>query len=169
MTHDFYLIGLAHYKVDKRYADVSEFEFIMAEDKSQMQVSICVAGWIKEKEDFVNLWKGFEPVALDKYCIQYEPEAFARLGRGLEEMVAKALVGTAAVKVVETTTLAALTWPIAVLKAGNAIDNRTLVCRIVIFSLVCLPKHCPQGWADSRRCPAEQSPRRTPSTIASSF
>lgn len=124
--------GLTKYKVERRYLDIKDFEFVPVAVAVRMRVAIGISGWIREEEDVTLPWTNLASLTIDVYAIRCQIEAFQELGSALKTIMTNAAVKYAAVGVIKTTALsaavAAMMWPAAVLQVAKLIDNPWSVC-----------------------------------------
>jgi hypothetical protein len=124
--------GLASYKVERRYQDISSFHFRPVTSQDQMRVAVGVSGWITEDADIYRPWMGLAVPGVDLFVLEVEKASFKTLGSALSTLLKTSAVGYAASEILRTTALAtamaALSWPVTVLKAGALIDNPWSVC-----------------------------------------
>ena len=124
--------GLASYKMERRYRDITSFHFVPMVAKNQMRVAIGLSGWINEDKDITNPWTGLITLGRDVFALECEKEAFQNLGSALKRLAIGTAMTVAAKHAIINTTLqtaiAALAWPVAMLQATSFIDNSWSVC-----------------------------------------
>lgn len=124
--------GLAGYKMERRYQNISSFHFRPIVSTEQMRVALGVSGWIEKDEDLFDPWIGLAIPGVDLFVLEVEKEAFKSLGSALQTLITKSAVGYAAAGVLKATALSAavsaLSWPVTIVKAGSLIDNPWSVC-----------------------------------------
>jgi len=138
-----YSTRLIGYKVDKRIADVKEFEFKPMTEKSKpeskegsMSVVMCINGWHYKdgegaEEELNEIWgRGFVPYyapGREVYAIQWETKEQKAFGSALSDLAAKQLTGYAVAKTVAMTSLgavaAAMAMPVLIIDLADIIDN----------------------------------------------
>ena len=130
--------GLASYRVSRRFADLKDFKFIPLKDferNRSLRVCITISGWIKNESDFTGPWiENYlknESVELaiqsEVYCLAFEKDIMCSLGRAMQDFIKSSAVTIAASEFFKYTLTAAassaLLFPVAVLQAGDLIDN----------------------------------------------
>ena len=130
--------GMASYRVSRRFADLKDFKFIPLKDSCRnknMRVCITISGWIKTESDFTSPWietyleNESEELAIQSevYCLQFEKEIMISLGRAMSDFIKSSAVTLAASEFLKYTVTAAassaLLFPVAVLQAGDLVDN----------------------------------------------
>jgi hypothetical protein len=107
----------------------SEDEKEGAEQASQhdhkLRVTICISGWLTEKEEVVKPWRVLGRGA-EVFALKYELEALLNLGNAMNGMMQSAAWGYAQKQLIAQTIfadLASALWPIGLLKASRVIDN----------------------------------------------
>ncbi|KAK5062907.1 hypothetical protein LTR84_004983 [Exophiala bonariae] len=115
-----------HGSSDKK---TSEDEKQGAEEASEhdhkLRVTICISGWLTEKEEVVKPWRVMG-VGAEVFALKYELEALLNLGNAMNGMVQSAAWGYAQKQLISRTIFAELAsamWPIALLQVGRVIDN----------------------------------------------
>lgn len=115
-----------HGSSDKK---TSEDEKKGAEEASdhdhKLRVTICISGWLTEKEEVVKPWRVMGTGA-EVFALKYELEALLNLGNAMNGMVQSAAWGYAQKQLISRTIFAELAsamWPIALLQVGRVIDN----------------------------------------------
>jgi hypothetical protein len=91
----------------------------------KLRVTICISGWLTEKEEVVKPWRVLGPGA-EVFALKYELEALLNLGNAINGMVQSAAWGYAQKQLIAQTIfadLASALWPIGLLKASRVIDN----------------------------------------------
>lgn len=130
--------GMASYRVSRRFADLKDFKFIPLKDlerNKSMRVCITISGWIKTESDFTAPWiecyLDNESVELaiqsEVYCLAFEKDIMISLGRAMSDFIKSSAVTLAASEFIKYTVTAAassaLLFPVAVLQAGDLVDN----------------------------------------------
>ena len=130
--------SMTSYRVSRHFADLKDFKFIPLKDADRnrnMRVCITVSGWIKTENDFTSPWiksylknEGVECVMQSEvYCLAFEKEIMISLGRSMQDFITSSAVTVAASQFIKYTVTAAassaLLFPVAVLQAGDLIDN----------------------------------------------
>lgn len=129
-----------------RYArDVEDFQFLpvhgssdkkTSEDEKKgaeeasdhdhkLRVTICISGWLTEKEEVVKPWRVMGTGA-EVFALKYELEALLNLGNAMNGMVQSAAWGYAQKQLISRSIFAELAsamWPIALLQVARVIDN----------------------------------------------
>jgi hypothetical protein len=129
--------------MDNYARDVEDFEFLpvhsgikTSEDEKEgaeqashhdhkLRVTICISGWLTEKEEVVKPWRVLGRGA-EVFALKYELEALLNLGNAMNGMVQSAAWGYAQKQLIAQTIfadLASALWPIGLLKASRVIDN----------------------------------------------
>ncbi len=96
-----------------------------SEHDHKLRVTICISGWLTEKEEVVKPWKVMGQGA-EVFALKYELEALLNLGNAMNGMVQSAAWGYAQKQLIAQTIfadLASALWPIGLLKAARVIDN----------------------------------------------
>ena len=130
--------GMASYRVSRRFADLKDFKFIPLKDSERnksMRVCITISGWIKTEADFTAPWiesyleNELEDFAIQSevYCLTFEKDIMISLGRAMSDFIKSSAVTLAASEFIKYTVTAAassaLLFPVAVLQAGDLVDN----------------------------------------------
>mmetsp|Transcript_13457 Transcript_13457/g.20182 ORF Transcript_13457/g.20182 Transcript_13457/m.20182 type:complete len:606 (-) Transcript_13457:144-1961(-) len=138
-----YATQMLAYKVDKRIADVKEFEFMPLSEKANpenkedgsMAVILCIGGWhlddTKAEEEIRDVWQKraipFFMPDKEVYGLKWESKEQMEFGNALSNFATKELKAFAIEKGVVYAGLAAvtapLTWPLLILQASEGIDN----------------------------------------------
>jgi hypothetical protein len=129
--------------MDNYAREVEDFEFLpvhsgnkTSEDEKEgaeqashhdhkLRVTICISGWLTEKEEVVKPWRVLGRGA-EVFALKYELEALLNLGNAMNGMVQSAAWGYAQKQLIAQTIfadLASALWPIGLLKASRVIDN----------------------------------------------
>ena len=129
--------------MDNYARDVEDFEFLPvhsgnktsedekegAEQASQhdhkLRVTICISGWLTEKEEVVKPWRVLGQAA-EVFALKFELEALLNLGNAMNGMAQSAAWGYAQKQLISQTIFADLAtalWPIGLAKASRVIDN----------------------------------------------
>jgi len=115
-----------HGSSDKK---TSEDEKKGAEEASdhdhKLRVTICISGWLTEKEEIVKPWRVMG-VGAEVFALKYELEALLNLGNGMNGMVQSAAWGYAQKQLISRTIfadLASAMWPIALVQVARVVDN----------------------------------------------
>ena len=109
----------------KESAEHDEQATQASEHNHKLRVTICISGWLTEKEEVVKPWKVISN-ASDVFALKFELEALLNLGNSMNGMVQSAAWGYAQQQVIKQTMFAdlmAAMWPIGVIKAARVIDN----------------------------------------------
>jgi hypothetical protein len=91
----------------------------------KLRVTICISGWLTDKEEVVKPWTMLGTGA-EVFAMRYELEALLNLGHSMDGLVKSAAWGAAQKQAVASTMfadLAAALWPIALTKVARVIDN----------------------------------------------
>jgi hypothetical protein len=91
----------------------------------KLRVTICISGWLTEKEEVVKPWRVLGRGA-EVFALKYELKALLNLGNAMNGMVQSAAWGYAQKQLIAQTIfadLASALWPIGLLKASRVIDN----------------------------------------------
>ena len=91
----------------------------------KLRVTICVSGWLTEKDEVVRPWRVLGRGA-EVFALKYELEALLNLGNAMNGMMQSAAWGYAQKEIIAQTIfadLAAAMWPIGLIKASRLIDN----------------------------------------------
>lgn len=130
--------SMASYRVSRRFADLKDFKFIPLKDPERnksMRVCITISGWIKTESDFTAPWiesyleNESEEFAIQSevYCLAFEKDIMISLGRAMSDFIKSSAVTLAASEFIKYTVTAAassaLLFPVAVLQAGDLVDN----------------------------------------------
>lgn len=120
--------SLAAYKMERRYQDIEEFAFVPITEDEQMRIAIGISGWLVEDDDLVKPWGGLAVPGVDALALKCQTEEFKVLGSKMKKFITEAAVKLVTVQALKTTaleaTITALSWPTAVIQAGQLIDNR---------------------------------------------
>ncbi|KEF57607.1 uncharacterized protein A1O9_05525 [Exophiala aquamarina CBS 119918] len=115
-----------HSSSDKK---TSEDEKKGAEEASdhdhKLRVTICISGWLTEKEEVVKPWRVMGTGA-EVFALKYELEALLNLGNAMNGMVQSAAWGYAQKQLISRTIFAELAsamWPIALVQVARVVDN----------------------------------------------
>lgn len=129
--------------MDKYAREVEDFEFLPvhsrnktsedAEEGAQqasdhdhkLRVTICISGWLTEKEEVVRPWRVIGKGA-EVFALKWELEALLNLGNAMNGLVQSAAWGYAQQQLIQQTIFAdlmAAMWPIGLVKAAGVIDN----------------------------------------------
>jgi hypothetical protein len=95
------------------------------EHDHKLRVTICVSGWLTEKEEVVKPWRVLGTGA-EVFALKYELEALLNLGNAMDGMVTSAAWGYAQKELVSRTIFAELAgamWPLALMKVSRVLDN----------------------------------------------
>ena len=130
--------GMASYRVSRRFADLKGFKFIPLKDSERnksMRVCITISGWIKTESDFTAPWiecyleneSDEFAIQSEVYCLSFEKDIMLSLGRAMSDFIKSSAVTLAASEFLKYTVTAAassaLLFPVAVLQAGDLVDN----------------------------------------------
>lgn len=130
--------GMASYRVSRRFADLKDFKFIPLKDADrnrELRVCVTISGWIKGDSDYTAPWiesylenDGVDSVMQSEvYCLSFEKEIMISLGRSMQDFLTSSAVTVAASQFLRYTVTAAassaLLFPVAILQAGDLIDN----------------------------------------------
>ena len=91
----------------------------------RLRVTICLSGWLREKEEVVKPWRVLG-TGSEVFALKYELEALLELGHAMDGMVQSAAWGYAQREMVKRTVFAELMaglWPMGVLKVARVLDN----------------------------------------------
>ncbi|KAK5091894.1 hypothetical protein LTR70_002991 [Exophiala xenobiotica] len=129
--------------MDQYARDIEDFEFLpvhsnqkTSEDPSdgakqasehdhKLRVTICLSGWLREKEEVIKPWRVVGSGA-EVFALKYELEALLNLGNAMDGMVSSAAWGYAQQELIQSTVFAdlmAAMWPVALLKVARVLDN----------------------------------------------
>jgi len=137
-----YATRMIGYKVDKRIADVEEFEFKPVTEKARpdskkgsMSAVLGISGWHLNKdkatEELEQTWnqrfaKYFAP-GKEVYALQWETEALTNFGNAISDLVKSKIKGYAISKGIALTSLkavaTALALPMLIMDFADVIDN----------------------------------------------
>jgi hypothetical protein len=95
------------------------------EHDHKLRVTICVSGWLTEKEEVVKPWRVLGTGA-EVFALKYELEALLNLGNAMDGMVTSAAWGYAQKELISRTIFADLAgamWPMALMKVSRVLDN----------------------------------------------
>eukprot|EP00051_Salpingoeca_urceolata_P016393 m.216933 g.216933 ORF g.216933 m.216933 type:complete len:775 (-) comp18663_c2_seq1:39-2363(-) len=122
-------LGVAGYKMKRRVGKLQQFEFEPLNDEGHMTVTLCVTGWVTSDdplEDYVTPWTGLNAPTEIHTLVWEHPELY-NLGRAFEKLLTDEAVGYAVSQVLAHTALAtimaAMVWPLALIKAASLLDN----------------------------------------------
>lgn len=96
-----------------------------SEHDHKLRVTICLSGWLTEKEEVIKPWRVIGSGA-EVFALKYELEALLNLGNAMDGMVQSAAWGYAQRELIQQTVFAdlmAALWPIGLLKVARVIDN----------------------------------------------
>ncbi|KNE67013.1 hypothetical protein AMAG_11478 [Allomyces macrogynus ATCC 38327] len=121
---------VAQTKMAKRTRGISDFTFLPVHEGRHMNVVITMGGWLaktdEKNEDIALPFSLLDTAHGDHYSILWEPDELRELGSALK-MIAGEVISTAVQQALMVTMLhsllAALAWPLALLKIGYLIDN----------------------------------------------
>ena len=130
--------------MDKYAREVEDFEFLpvhtdkkTSEDQKEgaeqasehdhkLRVTICISGWLTEKEEVVKPWRVLG-VAAEVFALKWELEALLNLGHSMDGMLKSAAWGYAQSQLIQQTIFADLMgaafWPVGLMKVARVIDN----------------------------------------------
>lgn len=129
--------------MDEYAKEVEDFEFLpvhsnlkTSEDPNQgvqeasehdhkLRVTICISGWLREKEEVIKPWRVLGSGA-EVFALKWELEALLNLGNAMDGMVQSAAWGYAQKELIERTVFAELMggmWPLGILKVAQVVDN----------------------------------------------
>jgi Protein of unknown function (DUF726) len=129
--------------MDKYAREVEDFEFLpvhssqkTSEDQKEgaeqasdhdhkLRVTICISGWLTEKEEVVKPWRVLG-IAAEVFALKWELETLLNLGHAMDGMLTSAAWGYAQKQLVGQTIFAELMaamWPIGLLKVARVLDN----------------------------------------------
>jgi len=129
--------------MDEYAREIEDFEFLpvhsnqkTSEDPSdgakeasehdhKLRVTICLSGWLREKEEVIKPWRVVGSGA-EVFALKYELEALLNLGNAMDGMVSSAAWGYAQQELIQQTVFAdlmAAMWPMALLKVARVLDN----------------------------------------------
>lgn len=129
--------------MDNYAREVEDFEFLPVHSRSKtsedeekgaqeatehdhkLRVTICVSGWLTEKEEVVKPWRVLGTGA-EVFALKYELEALLNLGNAMDGMVTSAAWGYAQKELISRTIFADLAgamWPMALMKVSRVLDN----------------------------------------------
>ncbi|KAI9172873.1 hypothetical protein H9P43_007004 [Blastocladiella emersonii ATCC 22665] len=122
--------NVARTKMGKRMGGVNEFGFYPVAVTQRMNVVVSIGGWLaktdEQASDLSLPFSVLEAVEGDHFSVIWEPEMLRELGSALK-MIAGEVISTAVQQALMVTMLhsllAALAWPLALLKIGYLIDN----------------------------------------------
>ncbi|KAI9221593.1 hypothetical protein BC828DRAFT_438146 [Blastocladiella britannica] len=122
--------GVAQSKMAKRMGGVTDFALYPVSVSHRMNVLLTVGGWLAKTDehatDLALPYTVVEPLEGDHFSLIWEPELLRELGSALK-MIAGEVISTAVQQALMVTMLhgllAALAWPLALLKIGYLIDN----------------------------------------------
>ena len=95
------------------------------EHDHKLRVTICVSGWLTEKEEVVKPWRVLGTGA-EVFALKFELEALLNLGNAMNGMVTSAAWGYAQKELISRTIFADLAgamWPVALMKVSRVLDN----------------------------------------------
>ncbi|KAF7503974.1 hypothetical protein GJ744_002948 [Endocarpon pusillum] len=96
-----------------------------SEHNHKLRVTICISGWLTEKDEVVSPWKVIGRGA-EVFALKWELEALLNLGNAMNGLVQSAAWGYAQQQLIQQTVFADLVaamWPIGLVKAAGVIDN----------------------------------------------
>ena len=96
-----------------------------SEHNHKLRVTICISGWLTEKDEVVSPWKVIGRGA-EVFALKWELEALLNLGNAMNGLVQSAAWGYAQKQFIQQTIFADLVaamWPIGLVKAAGLIDN----------------------------------------------
>jgi Protein of unknown function (DUF726) len=129
--------------MDKYAREVEDFEFLpvhsrnktsekaeegakqASEHNHKLRVTICISGWLTEKDEVVSPWKVIGRGA-EVFALKWELEALLNLGNAMNGLVQSAAWGYAQKQLIQQTIFAdlmAAMWPVGLVKAAGVIDN----------------------------------------------
>lgn len=91
----------------------------------KLRITICISGWLTEKDEVVSPWKVIGRGA-EVFALKWELEALLNLGNAMNGLVQSAAWGYAQKQLIQQTVFAdlmAAMWPIGLMKAAGVIDN----------------------------------------------
>ena len=110
---------------NKTSEDLDEGVKEASEHDHKLRVTICVSGWLTEKEEVVKPWAVLGRGA-EVFALKYELEALLNLGHAMDGMLTSAAWGYAQRELVKRTIFAELAgamWPIGLMKVARVLDN----------------------------------------------
>ena len=110
---------------NKTSEDLEEGAVEASEHDHKLRVTICVSGWLTEKEEVVKPWAVLGTGA-EVFALKYELEALLNLGHAMDGMLTSAAWGYAQRELVQRTIFAELAgamWPIGLMKVARVLDN----------------------------------------------
>ena len=96
-----------------------------SEHDHKLRVTICLSGWLTEKEEVIKPWRVLGSGA-EVFALKYELEALLNLGHSMDGMVQSAAWGYAQRELIQQTVFAdlmAAMWPIGLIKVARVLDN----------------------------------------------
>lgn len=129
--------------MDKYAREVEDFEFLpvhsnertsedptegakqASEHDHKLRVTICLSGWLTEKEEVIKPWRVLGSGA-EVFALKYELEALLNLGHAMDGMVQSAAWGYAQKELIQQTIFAdlmAAMWPLGLMKVARVLDN----------------------------------------------
>ena len=96
-----------------------------SDNDHKLRVTICISGWLTEKEEVVAPWKVLGTGA-EVFALRWELEALLNLGNAMDGLATSAAWGYAQKELIKRTIFAdmmAAMWPLALVKVARVIDN----------------------------------------------
>ena len=116
--------------MNRRVAGLAEFEFEkQGQVKDSLEVLISVSGWLDSKADYDVVWKPLLSAAplSEVYTLRWESEHLLAFGAALQSISVTAVAKGWAIGQIKTlligSLLAAVAWPMWLVKASKLIDN----------------------------------------------
>ena len=97
----------------------------------KLRLTICISGWLTEKDEVVTPWKVMGKGA-EVFGLRWELENLLNLGNAMQTMVTSAAWGYAQKEIISRTIFADLMgalWPLGLLKVSRIIDNPFSIAR----------------------------------------
>lgn len=110
---------------NKTSEDAEEGAQQASEHDHKLRVTICISGWLTEKDEVVSPWKVIGRGA-EVFALKWELEALLNLGNAMNGLVQSAAWGYAQKQLIQQTIFAELMsamWPVGLVKAAGVIDN----------------------------------------------
>ena len=142
--------SLAGYKMNRRVAGLSEFEFVkLGQVVESMEVLVGINGWLDTEADYVTTWQCLQQAApaAELYVLRWETQHLLAWGAALKSLTLTALAKGWAIGKIKGlligSLLAAVAWPMWLVRASDVIDNSYAVILVWAHSQPAHREVCP--------------------------
>ena len=98
----------------------------------RLRVTICISGWLTEKEEVVSPWKVLSQQT-EVFALRWELESLLSLGNAMSAMITSTAWHYARKEIISRTILAdmmAAFWPLGLLQLGRLVDNPFSIAKV---------------------------------------